>query len=71
MIEPGIDIAVAVPRIARERGTAYVLMGRLCARRGLRRLSPPALPAQLVNLRPGVDLRSVADRSHLQEPESP
>jgi two-component system sensor histidine kinase KdpD len=71
VIEQGIDVAVVAPRVARERGTTYVLMGRPRWRSALRRLSFPALPGQLLNLRPGVDLRIVADRSQLQGPESP
>jgi two-component system sensor histidine kinase KdpD len=67
LIEHGTDIAEIAARIARERGTTYVLMGRPSARSALRRLSSPALPGQLMNMLPGVDLRIVADRSQRQE----
>jgi two-component system sensor histidine kinase KdpD len=67
LIERGSDVAEVVARVARERGTTYVLMGRPNTRGALRRLSSPPLPAQLMNLLPGVDLRIVADRSQRQE----
>ena len=67
LIEHGSDIAEVAARVARERGTTYVLMGRPRARSPLRRLSSPALPGQLMNMLPGVDLRIVADRSQRQE----
>jgi two-component system sensor histidine kinase KdpD len=67
LIEHGTDIAEVAARVARERGTTYVLMGRPRARSALRRLSGPPLPAQLMNMLPGVDLRIVADRSQRQE----
>jgi hypothetical protein len=38
-------------------------MGRPTARGSWRRLTTPALPARLLELLPGVDLRIVADRS--------
>jgi two-component system, OmpR family, sensor histidine kinase KdpD len=61
LIEEGDDVAEIVARIARERGTTYVLMGVPSARRGLRRFSEP-LHDRLLRLLPGVDLRIVADR---------
>jgi two-component system, OmpR family, sensor histidine kinase KdpD len=67
LIEHGTDIAEIAARVARERGTTYVLMGRPRARSPLRRLNAPALPGQLMNMLPGVDLRIVADRSQRQE----
>jgi two-component system, OmpR family, sensor histidine kinase KdpD len=67
LIERGSDVAEVAARVARERGTTYVLMGRPSTRTALRRLSAPALPAQLMNMLPGVDLRIVADRSQRQE----
>jgi two-component system, OmpR family, sensor histidine kinase KdpD len=68
LVERGSDVAEVAARVARERGTTYVLMGRPNSRGALRRLSSPPLPAQLMNLLPGVDLRIVADRSQRQEP---
>jgi two-component system, OmpR family, sensor histidine kinase KdpD len=51
-----------VARVARERGSTYVLMGSPAARIGLRRFGAP-LTEQLLRRLPGVDLRIVADRS--------
>jgi two-component system, OmpR family, sensor histidine kinase KdpD len=62
LVEPGGDIAETVQRVAVERGTTYVLMGRPRPRNALRRLTRPALPFRLLQLLPGVDLRIVADR---------
>jgi two-component system, OmpR family, sensor histidine kinase KdpD len=63
LVERGEDVAVAAQRIAKERGTTYVLMGRPRPRSALRRLTQPALPFRLLALLPGVDLRIVADRT--------
>jgi two-component system sensor histidine kinase KdpD len=63
LVEPGDDVAETVQRVAAERGTTYVLMGRPRPRNALRRLTQPALPFRLMHLLPGVDLRLVADRS--------
>ena len=67
LLEEGDDVAEIAARIARERGTTYVLMGIPRERRGLRRLGDP-LHDRLLKLLPGVDLRIVADRA---EPRSP
>jgi two-component system, OmpR family, sensor histidine kinase KdpD len=67
LIEHGSDVAEVAARVARERGTTYVLMGRPSTRNALRRLSSPPLPAQLLSMLPGVDLRIVADRSQRRE----
>ena len=61
LIEEGDDVAEVAARVARERGTTYVLMGVPGGRRGLRRLAEP-LHDRLLKLLPGVDLRIVADR---------
>jgi two-component system sensor histidine kinase KdpD len=63
LVEPGSDIAVVTQRVARERGTTYVLMGTPAPRGAVRRLMQPALPFRLISLLPGVDLRIVADRT--------
>jgi two-component system, OmpR family, sensor histidine kinase KdpD len=63
VIERGEDIALVAQRVARERGTTYVLMGTPKPRPAWRRLTSPALPFRLLELLPGVDLRIVADRS--------
>jgi two-component system sensor histidine kinase KdpD len=70
MIEPGDDIAETVRRVAKERGTTYVLMGTPKPRNPVRRLLQPALPFRLLSLLPGVDLRIVADRTR-RTPEKP
>jgi two-component system sensor histidine kinase KdpD len=62
LVEPGDDIADTVARVARERGSTYILMGRSRAARGLQRLRVP-LPQRLMEALPGVDVRIVADRS--------
>jgi two-component system sensor histidine kinase KdpD len=63
LVEPGDDVAETVQRVAAERGSTYVLMGRPRPRNALRRVTQPALPFRLLQLLPGVDLRIVADRS--------
>jgi two-component system sensor histidine kinase KdpD len=62
IVEPGDDIADTVARVARERGTTYILLGRSRPARGLARLRTP-LPQRLMQALPGVDVRIVADRS--------
>jgi two-component system sensor histidine kinase KdpD len=61
LIEEGDDVAEVAARVARERGSTYVLMGVPRGRRGLRRFGEP-LHDRLLRLLPGVDLRIVADR---------
>ena len=63
LIERGADVALVTQRVARERGTTYVLLGAPAPRGALRRLMAPTLPARLMTLLPGVDLRIVADRT--------
>jgi two-component system sensor histidine kinase KdpD len=63
LVEPGDDVAVVAQRVARDRGTTYVLMGAPEPRSALRRLTSPALPFRLMGALPGVDLRIVADRT--------
>jgi two-component system, OmpR family, sensor histidine kinase KdpD len=62
LIEEGDDVPDVVARVARERGTTYVLMGAPSVRNGIRRFSEP-LTERLLRRLPGVDLRIVADRS--------
>ena len=59
----GDDIAATAARVAQDRGTTYILMGRPKPRSAIRRLLQPALPFRLLSLLPGVDLRIVADRT--------
>ncbi len=65
LIEEADQIAEAAIRVARGRGTTYMLMGRPKPRNAWRRLTQPALPFQLLKGLPGVDLRIVADRTQL------
>jgi two-component system sensor histidine kinase KdpD len=60
--EAGDDLAEVVARVARDRGTTYVLMGQPERRKGMRRLREPLVDRLLRHL-PGVDVRIVADRS--------
>ena len=61
LVEEGDDVAKVAARVARERGTTYILVGRPTERRGLGRLSEP-LAIRLVRELPDVDVRIVADR---------
>jgi two-component system sensor histidine kinase KdpD len=63
LIERGDDVATVAERVARERGTTYILMGPPSERSAVARLRRPPLPLRLLRLLPGVDLRIVADRS--------
>jgi two-component system, OmpR family, sensor histidine kinase KdpD len=62
LVEPGDDVADTVARVARERGTTYIVLGRSRPARGPARLRTP-LPQKLMQRLPGVDVRIVADRS--------
>jgi two-component system, OmpR family, sensor histidine kinase KdpD len=70
LIEEADEIADTAIRVARGRGTTYVLMGTPKPRNAWRRLTQPALPFQLLRGLPGVDLRIVADRTLLPAGES-
>lgn len=63
LIEPGDDIVEAAARVARERGTTYLLMGVPHPRGALARLARPDLVERLLRELPGVDVRIVADRA--------
>ncbi len=65
LIEEADEVAETAVRVARGRGTTYLLMGSPKPRNAWRRLSQPALPFQLLKGLPGVDLRIVADRTLL------
>jgi two-component system, OmpR family, sensor histidine kinase KdpD len=69
IVEAGDDIADTVARVARDRGTTYILMGRSRPARGPARLRIP-LPQRLMEALPGVDVRIVADRSTRHEKSS-
>ena len=68
LIEHGDDIAATAARVAEDRGTTYILMGRPKPRSAIRRLLQPALPFRLLSLLPGVDIRIVADRTQRAAP---
>jgi two-component system sensor histidine kinase KdpD len=63
LVENGDDVAGVAQRVALERGTTYVLIGTPNPRGALRRLTSQTLPARLMSLLPGIDLRIVADRT--------
>ncbi len=65
-VEPGEDVAATAARVAQERGTTYILIGRSRPPRGLARFRRP-LSERLLDQLPGVDLRIVADRSRRHE----
>jgi len=62
LVEQSDMLTDTVARVAAERGTTYILLGRSREPRGLARLRTP-LPQQLMRRLPGVDVRIVADRS--------
>jgi two-component system, OmpR family, sensor histidine kinase KdpD len=70
LVREGDDVAAVAARVARERGTTYLLIGTPSSRTGLRRLGEP-ITERLLRLAPGVDLRIVADRSRRREDGSP
>jgi two-component system sensor histidine kinase KdpD len=62
IVEESDMLADTVARVAAERGTTYILLGRSREPHGLARLRTP-LPQQLMQRLPGVDVRIVADRA--------
>jgi two-component system, OmpR family, sensor histidine kinase KdpD len=66
IVEPGDQVADPFARVARDRGSTYILLGRSREARGLARLRTP-LPQALMERLPGVDVRIVADRSQRHE----
>jgi len=62
VVEQADDLVDAVVRVARQRGTTYILMGAPTARRGLGRLVEP-VASRLVRALPDIDGRLVAERS--------
>jgi len=62
LIEEHDDVVAAAARVARERGSTYIMVGEAPAPRGLARLREP-LPQRLMRAAsPGVDVRIVANR---------
>jgi two-component system, OmpR family, sensor histidine kinase KdpD len=68
--EESDDLPGAVADFAARRGTTYILLGRSRPARGLGRMRVP-LPQRLMEQLPGVDVRIVADRSHVEPEEAP
>ncbi len=67
LIEEHDDLVAAAARVARERGTTYLMVGESEPRRGLARLREP-LPQRLMRATPpGVDVRIVAHRGAAEE----
>lgn len=62
IVEEGDQIEQVAARVARERGTTYLLLAVPPPRRGFGRFSE-ALPMRLVRAMPDVDIRIVADRA--------
>lgn len=67
IVDEDDDIAAATARVAKDRGSTYVLMGTPKPRNAWRRLTSPALPFRLLRALPGIDLRIVADRTQRGE----
>src|SRR6202142_1389170 len=63
LVEEGDVMIDVITRVARERGTTYILMGTPPPRSGWQRLTRPSLLLQILRALPGVDLRIVADRT--------
>ena len=63
LIEPGDDVVEVAARVARERGTTYVLLGAPRPRGVIERLARPGVVDRLLRALPGVDVRVVADRA--------
>ncbi|UJA19414.1 histidine kinase [Thermoleophilia bacterium SCSIO 60948] len=59
LIESGDEVAEVAARVAADRGSTYLLIGRQSPRRGLARLSDP-LTERLLRRLPDVDLRIVS-----------
>jgi two-component system sensor histidine kinase KdpD len=70
LVEEGDVMVDVIERVARERGTTYILMGTPPARNAWQRLTKPALLFQILAALPGVDLRIVADRTQRPEEDS-
>lgn len=61
LVDEGADAVAVLERVARERGTTYVLVGPPPARRGLGRFGEPQL-LRILRALPNVDVRVVARR---------
>ncbi|HET9073933.1 MAG TPA: histidine kinase [Solirubrobacteraceae bacterium] len=63
LIEYGDAVADVVARVARERGTTFLIMGKPQPRGPIARLLSPELPVQLLSRLPEVDVQLVAERT--------
>jgi two-component system sensor histidine kinase KdpD len=70
LVEEGDVMVDVIERVARERGTTYILMGTPPERSAWQRLTKPALLFQILRALPGVDVRIVADRTQRQESDA-
>jgi len=71
LIEEHDDVVVGAARVARERGSTYIMVGESPPPRGLARLREP-LPQRLMRATPpGVDVRIVANRGQRDEESAP
>jgi two-component system sensor histidine kinase KdpD len=71
LIEEHDDVVVGTARVARERGSTYIMVGESPPPRGLARLREP-LPQRLMRATPpGVDVRIVANRGLRDEEAAP
>ena len=61
LVDDGSDEIAVLQRVARERGTTYVLVGPPPPRRGLGRFAEPQI-VRILHALPHVDVRVVADR---------
>jgi two-component system sensor histidine kinase KdpD len=68
LVEQGDDVVEVAARVARERGTTYIVIGEPHSHGLFRRFSEP-LPQKLMRRLPGVDVRIIADRSKRREEE--
>jgi two-component system sensor histidine kinase KdpD len=70
LVEEGDVMIDVIERVARERGTTYILMGTPPERSAWQRLTKPALLFQILRALPGVDVRVVADRTQRPDDEA-
>ena len=71
LVEQGDDVAMVAERVARERGTTYILIGTPRERGAISRMLAPGLASRLLKALPGIDLRIVADRARVVERDIP
>ena len=62
LVEEGSDAVAVLERVARDRGTTYVLIGPPEPRRGLGRLGEPLI-VRILRALPDVDVRVIRARA--------